>query len=84
MVDSDGDQPILQDEPGLTSGRSNERPTQKNAQKLQKVQQTLCDKLSSAKLSDLLPSMEQQEDGLRGSHNLLFSTNDALIFILDS
>ena len=47
------------------------------------VQQTLCDKLSSAKLSDLLPSMEQQEDGLRGSHNLLFSTNDALIFILD-
>ena len=82
MVDSDGDQPILQDEPGLTSGRSNERPTQKML-KTQKVQQTLCDKLSSAKLSDLLPSMEQQEDGLRGSHNLLFSTNDALIFILD-
>ena len=26
---SDGDQPILQDEPGLTSGTSNERPTQK-------------------------------------------------------
>ena len=47
------------------------------------VQQTLCDKLSSAKLSDYLPSMEQQEDGLRGSHNLLFSTNDALNFILD-
>jgi len=43
------------------------------------VQQTLCDKLSSAKLSDYLPSMEQQEDGLRGSHNLLFSPN-ALYF----
>ena len=31
---SDGDQPILQDEPGLTSGTSNERPTQKKWQKL--------------------------------------------------
>ena len=49
----------------------------------EKVQQTLCDKHLSAKLTDYLPSMEQQEDGLRGSHNLLFSTNDALIFILD-
>ena len=53
---------------------------QKNVQKHQKVQQTLCDKHLSAKLTDYLPSMEQQEDGLRGSHNLIFSTNDALYF----
>merc|ERR1712029_189314 len=31
VVDSDGDQPILQDETGLTSGTSNERQTQKKS-----------------------------------------------------
>ena len=53
---------------------------QKMFKNIKKVQQTLCDKHLSAKLTDYLPSMEQQEDGHRGSHNLLFSPN-ALYFI---
>ena len=57
-----------------------EETTKKILKNNEKVQQTLCDKHLSAKLTDYLPSMEQQEDGHRGSHNLLFSPN-ALYFI---
>ena len=74
-MDNGGDQPILQDETGLTSGTSEERKQQKKSLKNEKVQQTLCDKHLSAKLTDYLPSMEQQEDGHRGGQNHYFYSN---------
>ena len=79
VVDNGGDQPILQDETGLTRGTSVR--DSKKVIKIKKMCQRLLWWTFSAKLTDYLPSMEQQEDGHCGSHNLFIFTQNYQFYI---